>query len=99
MIVKRIPGSFSLFVGTVRKAVSFALYDQNGHLISYQPVPVADPNDAEVVLDANNMDRLNDIVNNRSGLVINIDSNRIYFYTFFLGDKTKIASGKLIAKP
>ncbi|MBQ9296267.1 MAG: hypothetical protein IJ204_03640 [Paludibacteraceae bacterium] len=99
VIVKRIPGSLSLFVGTVRKAVSFALYDQNGHLISYQPVPVADPNDAEVVLDANNMDRLNDIVNNRSGLVINIDSNRIYFYTFFLGDKTKIASGKLIAKP
>jgi hypothetical protein len=62
------------------------------------------------VNDLNNKEILTDVVNSRSGLVINITPGKIYFYTFLCGDKTimqritgdrakKLKSGKLITRP
>lgn len=109
VVIKRLPGTNQLFVGTIRNDVYFLLMDQNGRNLFYEKIPTADPNDVQIVDDLENKQRLNDIVNSRSGLTIDIEQNRIYFYTFLYGDKTiiqmlkgdtakKLKSGKLICQ-
>ena len=109
VVVKRLPGTNQLFVGTIRKDVYFALFDQNGRRLYYNQVPTADPNDAELVNDLITDERLNDVIDTRSGLIVDIEPNQIYFYTFLYGDKTivqmlkgdtakKLKSGKIICQ-
>ena len=98
VILKRIPGTFQLFAATIRKDVSIGLYDQTGSMVFYGRVPVADPNDVKLINTATNKDVLNDVINSQSGLLIDILPNQIYFYVFFTSDKTKVVSGKLIAR-
>lgn len=109
VVIKRLPGTNQLFVGTIRKDVYFALFDQNGRVLFHQQVPTADPNDIQMVDDLEKGQRLNDIYDSRSGLIIDIELNQIYFYTFLYGDKTfmqmlkgdtakKLKSGKIICQ-
>ena len=109
-VVAKCLSNSELFVGTIRKDVYFALFDEQGHLLFYKQIPNADPNDAIIVNDLDNKEVLTDIINSRSGLVINIIPGKIYFYTFIYGDKTlmqrlagnkakKLKSGKLITLP
>ncbi|MGN0227188.1 MAG: hypothetical protein ACI4AI_03890 [Paludibacteraceae bacterium] len=88
-----------LFVATIRKNVSFALYNQGGNLLYYNDVPVANPNDVDVYLDAQSKDVLNDVTDADSGRIIDIHPGQIYFYSFYLGGKQKIKSDKLIVQP
>ena len=99
VLLKRIPGTFQLLAATIRKDVSIVLYDQNGHMLYNATVPVSDPNDVEVISDADNKDRLNKVIDERSGLIIDILPNQIYFYSFYSQGKKKIKSGKFIAVP
>lgn len=109
-VIAKCLSNTELFVGTIRKDVYFALFDEQGHRLYYANVPTADPNDVVIVNDLNNKEILTDVVNSRSGLVINIIPGKIYFYTFLCGDKTiiqritgdkakKLKSGKLITRP
>ena len=109
VVIKRLPGTNQLFVGTLRKDVYFLLMDQNGRNLFYELIPTADPNDTQIVDDLEAGERLNDITNSRSGLVIDIIPGQIYFYTFVYGDKTiiqmlkgdtakKLKSGKIICQ-
>ena len=109
VVIKRLPGTNQLFVGTIRKDVYFALFDQNGRVLFHQQIPTADPNDIQMVDDLEKGQRLNDIYDSRSGLIIDIELNQIYFYTFLYGDKTfmqmlkgdtakKLKSGKIICQ-
>ena len=109
-VIAKCLSNTELFVGTIRKDVHFALFDEQGHRLFYEQIPTADPNDAVVVTDLDNKDVLTDIINSRSGLVINITPGKIYFYTFIYGDKTimqrlagdkakKLKSGKIITRP
>lgn len=109
-VIAKCLSNTELFVGTIRKDVYFALFDEQGHRLYYATVPTADPNDAVVVTDLDNKEILTDVINSRSGLVINITPGKIYFYTFIYGDKTimqrlagdkakKLKSGKLITRP
>lgn len=90
VVIKRIPGTYQLFVGTIRRDVYFALFDHHGHRLFFDKVPTADPNDTEMVPDLEHDERLNDIYNTRSGLLVDVEPNQIYFYTFLYGDKTII---------
>lgn len=99
VLVKRLPGSTQILVATLRKDVSFGLYDMYGHRIALEKVPVADPNDVEMVTEANGQERLLNITDLRSGTILTLDPNTIYFYVFFHSEKEKIASGKLIVVP
>ncbi len=109
-VIAKCLSNTELFVGTIRKDVYFALFDEQGHRLYYATVPTADPNDAVIVTDLDNKEILTDVINSRSGLVINITPGKIYFYTFIYGDKTimqrlagnkakKLKSGKLITRP
>ena len=109
VVIKRLPGTNQLFVGTIRKDVYFALFDQNGRVLFHQQIPTADPNDIQMVDDLEKGQRLNDIYDSRSGLIVDIELNQIYFYTFLYGDKTfmqmlkgdtakKLKSGKIICQ-
>ena len=109
VVIKRLPGTNQLFVGTIRKDVYFLLMDQNGRNLVYELIPTADPNDAQIVDDLELGARLNDITNSRSGLVIDINPGQLYLYTFLYGDKTiiqmlkgdtatKLKSGKIICQ-
>ena len=109
-VIAKCLSNTELFVGTIRKDVYFALFDEQGHRLYYATVPTADPNDAVVVTDLDNKEILTDVINSRSGLVINITPGKVYFYTFIYGDKTimqrlagnkakKLKSGKLITRP
>lgn len=98
VIIKRVPGSYQLMAGTIRQGVSFALYDQYGHLVFFENrVPVADPNDVDIIEGADRCEHLNDITNIRSGLIVNIIPGQPYFYCFFVNEKTILRSGKIMA--
>ena len=97
VLIKRIPGSLNMLVATIRKDVSIALYDQYGRLVLYEKVPVADPNDVQVSDDPNTIERLNDVSDVSSGLVIPLIPGQIYQYAFFVSDKKILKSGKFIA--
>lgn len=109
IVIKRLPGTNQLFVGTIRKDVHFALFDQNGRRLFYEKVPTADPNDVDLVEDLVTGERLNDVLNTASGLIVDINPGQIYFYTFLYGDKTfmqmlkgdtakRLVSGKIICQ-
>ena len=111
VLIKRIPGSYQMLVASLRQDVYFALYDQFGHLLMHQQVPMANPNDINVVNDPNYAEqRLIDIYNERSGLIVDIEPGKIYFYSFYQGDdktiiqmlkgakEPKIKSGKFMAQ-
>ena len=109
VVIKRIPGTNSLFVGTIRKDVHFVLFDQNGRTLYNELIPTADPNDVVISGDLETKERLTDIVNTRSGLIVDINPEQIYFYTFMYGEKDfmqmvrgdkakKLKSGKLILR-
>ena len=96
VLLKRVPGAMQLMACAVRQGVSIALYDQYGHLIFNDRVPVANPNDTEVIEDADNKDYLNNVDNTRSGLIIDVLPGQPYFYCFFYEEKTKLTSGKIM---
>ena len=98
VLLKRMPGEASILVATLRKDVSVCLYDQNGHLVFYGKVPVADPNDVSVSDDPATIERLNDVSNASSGLLIPIVTGQIYQYAFMVSDSKIIKSGKFIAQ-
>ena len=109
VVIKRLPGTNQLFVGTIRKDVYFLLMDQNGHNLFYEQIPTADPNTTQIVDDLENGERLNDISDPTQGLTVEIIPGQIYFYTFLYGDKTfvqmmkgdtakKLKSGKIICQ-
>lgn len=96
VLVKRIPGTYQIVVATLRKDVSFAMYDQSGHVVYTTNVPVANPNDVDVHQDANGQDVLND-VGSSAGIVINVIPRQVYFYSFFVSGGTKsVNRGKFI---
>ncbi len=99
VLVKRLAGSTQILVGTLRKDVTFGLYDMYGHRIALEKVPVADPNDVDMVTEASGQERLNNITDLRSGTILTLEPNTIYFYVFFHSDKERISSGKLIIVP
>ena len=110
VVIKRIAGTNQIFVGTIRSEVYFALYDQSGRQVFYKKVPTADPNDIEMVDDIVTKERLNNIIDERSGLIIDVIPGQVYFYSFYYGYKTlvqmmrgdtskKLKSGKFIALP
>ena len=87
VIVKRIPGAAQLFVGTLRKDVHFALFDGAGRLLFYQQVPTADPNEVDMSIGEDGLERLNNITGTSHGLTVDIELGRVYFYTVLYGDK------------
>ena len=100
VLIKRMPGSLNLLVATIRNDVKIALYDQNGRLLLLEDVPVANANDAQVSDDPITTERLSDVVDPSSGLVIPLIPGQIYQYSFFVAGGTKrIKSGKFIALP
>lgn len=96
VLLKRVPGSRQYVAYAVRQGVSFALFDQNGHLLLMERVPVANPNDAEVMTDSEKKEFLNDVTNTGSGLLIDVHPGQPYFYTFFYEEKEKLDSGKIM---
>ena len=97
VILKRVPGAMQLMASSIRNGVSISIFDWNGHLVYYNHVPVAAPNDADVVTDANNNEALNNVTDERSGLLIDILPGQPYFYGFYFNEKQLIKSGKIMA--
>ena len=102
VLIKRIPGTMQIFVGTIRQGVTFGLYDQNGTPFFRNPIKIepADANDADIIIDADELERLNDIYHTRSGVLIDLMPNQIYIYGFYCDNgKKSIKSGKLKIVP
>ena len=98
VLIKRVPGTYQIFIGTIRAGVTFALYDQFGTPFFREPIKLtpADVNDAEIILDAEDKERLNDIYNTRSGMLIELEPGRIYLYGFYgNSNKKTLKSGKM----
>ncbi len=95
VLIKRIPGSTQILVATTRKDVTFGLYDTAGRRIRMEKIATADPNDVQIVTEADGRERLLNVDNYRSGTIISLDPNTIYFYVFFVQEKKRFASGKL----
>ena len=96
VLIKRVPGAMQLAAYTVRQGVSIALYDQYGHLLYNERVPVANPNETEIVEDSDKKEFLNDVDGFNSGLIIDVLPGQPYFYCFYYNGKMKLASGKIM---
>ena len=97
VLLKRVLGSYQIFVATIRQAVTFSLYDQNGRLVYSNNVPVADANAVDLYKDAMDKDVLVDVMDFGSGLLVDVIPGQIYFYSFTISGKEIIKSGKLMA--
>ena len=98
VFIRRVPGSYQLFVATIRKDVTFIMYDQNGHLIYKQAVPDADPNAISVAQDVFEKDVLLGVdIDPSTGVLVDIIPGQIYFYSFVKGGAKIITSGKIMA--
>jgi hypothetical protein len=99
VFLRRVPGSNQLFVATIRKDVTFVMYDQYGHMVYYQAIPDAEPNAIHVAQDALERDVLLGVdVDPNAGVLVDIIPGQIYFYSFVKGASAKIiTSGKIIA--
>lgn len=99
VFIRRVPGAYQLFVATIRKDVTFVLYDQYGHMVYYQQIPDAEPNAINVAQDGFDKDVLLNVdVAPEAGVLIDIIPGQIYFYSFVKGTSAKIIkSGKIMA--
>ena len=99
VFIRRVPGAYQLFVATIRKDVTFVLYDQYGHMVYYQQIPDAEPNAINVAQDGFEKDVLLNVdVAPEAGVLIDIIPGQIYFYSFVKGTSAKIIkSGKIMA--
>ena len=98
VFVRRVAGAYQLFVATIRKDVTFILYDQNGHMLYNHMVPDAEPNAINVTEDVFGNDILLGVdVDPNSGLLVDIDPGQVYFYSFVKRGKKIIKTGKIMA--
>ena len=103
VVLKRLPGTYSIFVATIRNDIFFILYDQYGQVVyaNSESLPVANPNDVEVASDPNrsNGEQLANVIPSpENGAIIDLNPGEIYLYGFYQTGKKLIKSGKLIAR-
>ncbi len=100
VFIRRVAGACQLFVATIRKDVTFILYDQTGHMVNKVMIPDAEPNAIKVEQDGFDQDVLLNVdVDPNAGVLVDINPNQIYFYSFVKGRGKLIKSGKIIALP
>lgn len=97
VLAKHLRGSMQYVFATVRNDVTVGLYDQYGHLVALEKVPVANPNAVQVVETADGMERLLDITDPSQGVVLEIYSSQVFYYVFY-ESKRVIQSGKIYIK-
>ena len=97
VLFRHIGGTMDVMFATLRKRVSVAVYDQQGHRLFYQSVPESDQNDATIYVNSEGIEELMDV---RTPLVTYTlpATNQCYFYVFFENETRKIASGKFAVK-
>ena len=97
VLFRHIGGTMDVMFATLRKRVSVAVYDQQGHRLFYQSVPESDQNDATIYVNSEGIEELMDV---RTPLVTYTlpATNQCYFYIFFENETRKIASGKFAVK-
>ena len=96
VLMKRVPGSYQIMAATVRQGVTFALFDQYGHMVYYSRVPVANPNDVDIVEGSDQHEYLNNVTDVRSGLIVDVIPGQPYFYSFFADETKRLSSGKFM---
>lgn len=96
VLLRRAEGSYQLFAATTRANVSIAIYNTNGKRLFMEKIPTANPNDVHLATDSHGNEMLIDVYNVSSGVLIDLNPNEIYYYTFFEMDKEVITSGKII---
>lgn len=102
VLIKRVPGAMQLFVTSIRQGVSFALYNHTGQLVYETSLDkVADPNYTSVTHDTYDKSILVDVTSWHEGVLIDVNPNEMYIYTFFKSDSSKkiIKSGKIRCLP
>ncbi len=97
VLFRHIGGTMDVMFATLRKRVSVAVHDQQGHRLFYQSVPESDQNDATIFVNSEGIEELMDV---RTPLVTYTlpATNQCYFYVFFENETRKIASGKFAVK-
>ena len=97
VLVKRLFGGTQILIASLRTNVTFALYDRNGRIVEYiKQIPLCDQNDAIITINANGQETLTDVADVRSGTILTLAPNTIYFYAFLEDESRRVASGKLI---
>lgn len=93
VLFKHFSGTMEVAFATIRKNVSVAVYDAQGHRIFYAPVPEANQNDAIIIQNATGTEELIDTRSTYVSYTIPI-ANQCYFYVFYENEKRRISSGK-----
>lgn len=97
VLFRHIGGTMDVMFATLRKRVSVAIYDQQGHRLFYQSVPESDQNDATIYVNSEGIEELMDVCTPLVTYTLPA-TNQCYFYVFFENETRKIASGKFAVK-
>jgi hypothetical protein len=93
VLFKYVGGTMDIVFATIRKNVSVAVYDAQGHQVFHAPVPAATQNEATLITNATGVEELVDV--HSTFVTCTIPTlNQCYFYVFFENNKRRIASGK-----
>lgn len=95
VLLKYVPGTTDIVVATIRKNVTFVLYDANGHCQMTYKLPTINTNYVDVELNSDNKEQLFNF-DNAMGLQIHLLPNQFYIYSFIGDGKHLIQSGKLL---
>ena len=95
LIVKHISGSKQIAVASLRSGVQFAIYDAAGAVMNLADLEPQQPSNVITAVDANDKLLFVDLYDVSQSLVLTLEYNVVYFYSFFDADNRCVKSGKL----
>lgn len=96
VLLKQIKGSETFAAYSIRLNTYLAIYDDKGHLYYNLPLPVCNPNDAVIALDARGNEVLTDATGDAAYFRLP-NHGQTFFYLFYSNGE-RISSGKFIVK-
>ena len=78
---------------TISIGVKLGIYDMNGHLVQLSEVPVADPADVEVDVDAPGNQKLLKAYSNAAGVVFEATTIQPFIYVFYNSQTKRVGRG------
>lgn len=78
---------------TIGIGIQFAIYDSNGRMLLMEEMPVADPSDVYVDIEADGNQKLVQADPGANGILFSPESGQIYFYVFYDSKIKRIEKG------
>ncbi len=96
VLFKQIAGTDQFAAYSIRNNTSIAIFDQYGHLMFDQPLPVCNPNDVTIAADPNGREIVTDAHGDGAFFTLPVHG-QVFFYMFYSNNQ-RICSGKFMVQ-